>query len=396
MKLIASKLGIVAVIAVLALVVGLVLVFWPSGGKDTITADFPRTVSLYEGSDVKILGVPVGKVDKVQPRGTDVRVTISWDDKYSVPADAKAVLISPSIVGDRYVQLTPAYKGGAKLRNGAHLDEDRTATPVELDTIYSSLTQLSTALGPKGANKPDASGEGALTRLLQSTAANFGGQGEQVNQTIGDIARLSQTLDDNKDDLFGSVREIEGFVNTLARNDTTVRQFNDALSQASDLLAGERNDLAATLRSLSTALVDVRGFVRDNRSLLTKNIAGLRRVTDTFVKRRSELDEVLKEAPSALNNLGLAYNPALGTLDTRTNLLDALNKPGGLAGSLCQGLGVAGEECQRLLDAIGGGALPIGNVANGRAPALKRSSTPTQALDSYVDRSLGGLVEEKR
>lgn len=393
MKFIASKLGIVAGVAILALVVGLVLVFYPSSGKQTVTADFPRTVSLYEGSDVKILGVAVGTVDTVKPMGTKVRVTLSYDGKYAVPKDAKAVLISPSIVGDRYVQLTPAYKGGAKLPDKAYLSEKRTATPVELDTIFGNLTELSTALGPDGANKPDAGGEGALTRLLQSTAANFGGQGEQVNKTIGDIAKLSQTLDNNKDDLFGSVREIEGFINTLARNDTTVRRFNDSLSQASDLLAGERNDLAATLRNLSTALVDVRGFVRDNRGLLTKNIAGLRRVTDTFVKRRAELDETLKTAPSALNNLGLAYNPAVGTLDVRADLLDPVTKLGGIGDALCRGLGVPAAQCTKLLDAVGGGALPVGA---GRTAALKRGSTPTQDPESYVDRSLGGLVEVKR
>ena len=390
MKFLANKIGVVAVLAVLALVVGLVLVFFPRGDKQTITADFPRTVSLYEGSEVKILGVPVGKVDTVKPEGTKVEVTISYDGKYAIPKDAKAVLISPSIVGDRYVQLTPAYTKGPKMPDNAHLGVDRTATPVELDTIYSSLTELSTALGPDGANKPDASGKGALTRLLDTTAANFGGQGEQVNKTIGDIAALSQTLDNNKEDLFGSVREIEGFVSTLARNDTTVRQFNDALSSASDLLAGERGDLAAALKNLSTALVDVRGFVQTNRGLLTKNITGLRRVTDTLVKRRGELDDILRVAPGALNNLGLAYNPQTGTLDQRTNFGQNIQSltDGDLFQIVC-GLATSAtvkSKCQGATGAAG---------ALNRAAPLQRSSTPA-APEEFVDRSLGGLVEVQR
>src|SRR5690349_13961872 len=73
------------------------------GGTKTLTAHFPRTVSIYEGSDVRVLGVPIGKVDTVTPSGTDVVVTMTYDAKVKVPADATAVIVSPSIVGDRFI-----------------------------------------------------------------------------------------------------------------------------------------------------------------------------------------------------------------------------------------------------------------------------------------------------
>ena len=83
--------------------------------------------------------------------------------------------------------------------------------PLELDQIYGSLDELNVALGPNGANE-----NGALTDLLETTAANFGGQGAQFHQTIQDFSKLSETLDDNKEELFGSARELEGFISTLA------------------------------------------------------------------------------------------------------------------------------------------------------------------------------------
>ncbi len=100
--------------------------------------------------------------------------------------------------------------------------------PLELDEIYSSLDRLNVAIGPDGANK-----NGALTDLLETTAANFGGQGAKFNQTIKDFSSLSETLDDNKEELFGSLGELQGFVTTLADNDTTVRQFNRSLAAVS-------------------------------------------------------------------------------------------------------------------------------------------------------------------
>ena len=59
-----------------------------------------------------MLGVSVGTVDKITPSGTDVVVEMVYDEDVNLPEDAEAVIITPSIVGDRYVQITPVYTGG--------------------------------------------------------------------------------------------------------------------------------------------------------------------------------------------------------------------------------------------------------------------------------------------
>lgn len=216
MKSLAKLNPVIGVVLVVALLAALLAVFWPGGEKRYVTADFPRTVSLYKGSDVKILGVPVGKVEEVTPVGTAVRVKLSYDSKYKLPADAKAAVIAPSIVGDRFVQMTPAYDGGDVLPDNAELGVDRTATPLELDEIFSSLNQLNIALGPDQANKPVDGGVGPLTRLLDATARNLGGQGVELNRTLKNVGALTQTLADNKDELFGSLSQVQDFTSTLA------------------------------------------------------------------------------------------------------------------------------------------------------------------------------------
>jgi phospholipid/cholesterol/gamma-HCH transport system substrate-binding protein len=377
---------LLAVVAALALVVALVLLIIPGNRQKHVVAEFPRTVSLYAGSEVKILGVSVGKVDSVTPSGTKVIVKMSYDAKYKVPRDAKAALISPSIVGDRFIQLTPAYKSGDVLADNTRLGLDRTATPLELDQIYSGINDLSTALGPDGANKANGNGVGALTRLLDSTSRNFGGQGAQFHTTLQNLGKLTKTLDDNKDELFGTARQLEVFIHTLAKNDTTVRAFNDSLDSAADLLAGERQDLAAALRNLGTALVQVKGFVQDNKDLLAKNIKGVNQVAKTLVKRRGAIDEILSAAPDALNNLGLAYNPKTGTLDTRANIGESINQlTTDPATFICSFLSKAGKSCDGVAGALG----------RNRAAALPRSSKADNP-DQFVDRSLAGLVEVRR
>lgn len=388
-----AKLGgltrILAVVAVLAVLVALMLVLLPGEDKKYVTASFPRTVSLYEGSDVRILGVPVGQVESVTPTGTDVTVRMSYDAEYDVPADAQAVIISPAIVGDRFIQLTPVYSGtGPTLPDDATLTEQRTSTPLELDEIYQSIDDLMVALGPEGANK-----EGALTRLLDNTARNFAGQGEQFHQTIEDLGKLTGTLDNNKEELFGTVREMERFVSALAENDQTVREFNQSFAAAAAMLEGERDDLAQALENLGVAMRDVSAFVRENRRGLSENIEGLNEVSQILVKQRDALDEVLSTAPLALNNLFHTYNPATGTLDTRSNMGENIavleNDPARFFCSFLYQVDGSRESCKLVRDALGG--LPTAN----RAGALEGPSAPEPepVVVEHIDRSLGGILE---
>ena len=367
---------------IIALLAAAAFVMFQGDERKTLTAHFPRTISVYEGSEVRILGVPVGTVDTVTPSGTDVVVTMSYDAAIEVPADAEAVIIAPSVVGDRFIQLTPVYDGGEVLEDDATLQNDKTSVPLELDQIYSSIDELNVALGPNGANR-----NGALTDLLETTADNFGGQGEQFHQTIEDFSQFSQTLDNNKEELFGSVAALQGFIGTLADNDQTVRDFNQSLAEVSTVLAGERGELKASLRNLGVAMQQVSGFVRENREILGSNIKGLNRVAKVLVKQRGALDEILTAGPLALNNLYLTYNPQAGTLDTRSNQGEvgdqiAADPEAFLCGVVSQ-VDTSGEIC----DAI----------ENGGFPGLPRSGAFGRGGaflgDDRFDQSLGGLVE---
>lgn len=303
-------------VVVLLLLAGVVWMLGGSGDAKTVTAYFPRTVSVYEGSDVRVLGVAVGQVDEVVPEGTQVKVVMTYDSDVDVPQDAQAVIVSPSVVGDRYVQLTPAFEDGDEvMADNTVIKVDKTAIPLELDEIYSSIDKLTVALGPEGANR-----EGALTDLLEQTAKNFGGQGEDFRRTIEDFGKLSETLDNNKDELFDSASQLENFIKTLADNDQTVRSFNKSLGEVSSLLADERQELTTALSNLGTALDEVARFVKGNRAVLGRNIRDVNRVAKILVRQRENLDEILDAGPLALTNLYHTYNPKDGTLDTNANI----------------------------------------------------------------------------
>src|SRR3954469_4595612 len=301
------------------------------GSTEHLTAYFTRTVGLYQGNDVRILGVKVGSIDKLTVQGPRVRVDISVDGKYRLPQDVQAVIVPPSVVSDRYIQLTPAYTGGPTLGDNAVLDVNRTQVPLEFDEIFRNLDQLNVALGPQGANK-----HGALSRLINISAKNLQGNGQVLNGAVKQFSAAISTLAGSRTDLFATVRQLQRFTTTLAANDGGIRALNDNLAKVGGQLAGERKDLGAALANLATALQLVNSFVADNRNALTGDIHGLTSVTGVLTKEKEALKQVVDMAPFALINLALAGDPKANTLDTKADLDKPLVDPTGPNGTLCQ------------------------------------------------------------
>jgi phospholipid/cholesterol/gamma-HCH transport system substrate-binding protein len=340
------------------------------GGASTkhFSADFDRAVGVYVHSDVRVLGVKIGEVTKITPHGTKVHLDMTYDASYKIPKDAQAVLLAPSIVSDRYVQLTPVYTSGDTLPDGVNLGLDRTAQPVELDEIYRNLDGLNQALGPDGANK-----NGALADLLKVGADNLNGNGAALNGSLTGLSKAVKTLADSRTDLFGTISNLQDFTTTIAQNDATVRAFNVHLATVAAQLNGERTDLALAVKQLSVALAEVASFVKENKDNLTANVTDLASVTKVLVNQKRALREFLDTAPTALSNLQLAYNSKSGTLDTRDNS----GAQGGPLGIVCNLLAATGQVSPTECNGLVGGVIPK-QVAH-------ISSTP--------DLTLGGILE---
>jgi phospholipid/cholesterol/gamma-HCH transport system substrate-binding protein len=323
-----TKLGMdltraVAAAVVLALVAAVGLYFLLRNGNERrYTAMFTGTVGLYEGNDVRVLGVKVGTVDRVVPQGQTVKVDMLVDRDVQIPAGANAVIVAPSLVSDRYVQLAPAYTGGPEMVDGTVLPIDRTATPLEVDDLYNSLIRVTDTLGPNGANK-----DGALADLLNTLAKNAGGNGQALHDTITQLSQAANTLSGNKDDLFGTVDKLSQFTTTLAQSDQTVNEFSTQLADASNFLAGERQNLGKAVQQLAGALSMVQQFIKDNRSKLKSNVDKLSTITQVLVDQRAALAETLDLAPLALGNVQNAYNASSGTLDARADINELTSPP---------------------------------------------------------------------
>jgi phospholipid/cholesterol/gamma-HCH transport system substrate-binding protein len=309
---------VVAIVAVALVAAG---AGWWLARDDTrrVSAVLPSAVSLFEGSDVTIMGVRVGEVTEVTPRGTSVVVTMEYDAEHTLPSDVQAVVVSPSVVGDRFVQLTPAYGGGGALADGGTIPRARTAVPVELDDVVANTTDLARSLGPEGANR-----DGAVSRLLEVAAQSLDGLGGELNASLRDVARASDTLAEASPGLRRTVGHAAGVTGELATYDAAVRRFHTRLSRVAGALAADRDDLSALLRSLATSLAEVEAFVRDNRREVARGVGGLREVGARLRAEKRAIAQIVDLVPLGFTNLVETYDPGTAAVRTRANFAEIL------------------------------------------------------------------------
>ena len=126
---------------VVLLVAGVVVVLRTSDtiNRTNVVAYFENSNGVYVGDDVRILGVNVGKITEIQPQPERVKISFWYDSKYKVPADAKAAILSPTLVTARAIQLTPVYTAGPVMGDNTVIPRERTAVPVEWDQVLSLI-----------------------------------------------------------------------------------------------------------------------------------------------------------------------------------------------------------------------------------------------------------------
>lgn len=367
---------LVVVSAGVAALLVLAYLVLPGGGSRTVTAHFDRAVAVYPGTDLRVMGVQIGEVTAVVPDGNSVRVEMTYDKEYTLPADARAAVVTPSLVADRYVQVFPAYAKGAALRDHGDIPLARTQTPIELDRMYKALDDLSVTLGPKAGST-----RGALDNLLTAGAKALDGNGALGSKTIRNLSQAADTFARNRGPLFANVRSLAQITDTLAANDTTVQSFLQDLTSVSGQLAGERGELRQVLASLARVLSTVQGFVRENRAVLGKDAELLSGVLNRVDRQKAALGLVAQKGALAMGNLAVAFEPSTGTFGSRVQVAPGIQfRPDQF---LCQTLVNAGAPesvctvltnlLQPLLPATSGTA---GGAPSATAPAPK--SAPSE------------------
>jgi virulence factor Mce-like protein len=315
---------------------GLLLFLWLSFGGPIplkpqgyrVQVAFPEAATLATEADVRIAGVSVGKVRKldVDPEGNRTLATIELDRRFApLHSDAQAMLRQKTLLGETYVELTPG-RAAKELPEGGRLADARVKDTVQLDEIFDALDpatrasfrtwqqQLAKGVKGRGRDFNDALGtlpgfaadgsdvlqvldsqQGALQRLVKNTGVTFAAltENEQQLQTlITSSKKVFDATASRNDALAESVRIFPTFLDeskaTLARLDTFSRDTRPLVQDLRPVAV----DLKPTLADVRALAPDLERFFRNLDPLIDASKRGLPAARETLEGLQPVLDRI--------------------------------------------------------------------------------------------------------
>jgi virulence factor Mce-like protein len=245
---------------------GLLLFLWLAFGGPTplkpqgyrVKVSFGEATQLAHEADVRISGVPVGKVKDIQTNSRSGRsdATIELKPEYApLPADAKAILRQKTLLGETYVELTPGTGTGKKLPDGGRLATGQVADTVELDEILRAF---------------DPQTREAFQTWIQTQAQSLNGRGQDLNDALGNLAPFAQdtekvlrVLNSQKAGVRQLVRNTGVVFDALSERDGQLASLITNSNRVFATTAERRADLQATFKALPT-------FEKESRTTLTR------------------------------------------------------------------------------------------------------------------------------
>ncbi|PQM45136.1 hypothetical protein C1Y40_04701 [Mycobacterium talmoniae] len=287
--------------------------------KIKVTAQFQDAVGLYTGNGVSVLGMEVGKVTSITPKGGYVEVKLSIDADIPIPADAEAVTVSTSVLTDRHVELTPPYHGGPKLKSGDVLTLNRTRTPVEFERTLAMMDKLGSALHAD-ADDPT---QGPLGDFVKLGSGITLGNGPEIKETLD---KLSQALRVGSDKGAHSKKSIQAIIDNVANlaqattdNDAALREFGSYVHTLSDILAEEDLGAGNTGAKINALLAEASRLLENNQEGLKESFTNVRTVADVLTNNQRDLTEILDVGPLFVDNFYNIIDAGAGSL--RAHLL---------------------------------------------------------------------------
>lgn len=290
------KLGIFTVVSLL--VTGLLAAIMGNvgfGAGTTYRAVFSTASMLEKGDDVRVAGVSVGEVKKVEHHDrSQALVTFRVKADVLLTTSSRAEIRFLNLVGDRYLALEEGSDRSARpLDPGGTLPIAQTRPALDLTTLFNGFQPLFQALNPKQVNDLSLN----LVQVLQ-------GEGGTVQSLLRKTASLTNTLAD-RDQLIGRV--VDNLSQTLTTIDGRHRQLNDlviGLKRWMTDLARDRSTIGSSLESISDLTVVVADLLRQGRPLIKSDVAKLRRLAHLLNRKesRAQVVEMLDRLPESMSD----------------------------------------------------------------------------------------------
>jgi phospholipid/cholesterol/gamma-HCH transport system substrate-binding protein len=275
----AAGLAVIALLLVLAFNVSSLPLI---GGGAHYSAAFSEAGGILEGDDVRIAGVKVGKVEKVDLAGDHVVVDFRVTEPVSFGPETAASVRMKTLLGQKYLALEPA--GHGQLKEGTQIPLERTVSSYDVVNAFSDLATTSERIDTD-----------ELAQSLTVLATEFKDSPPEVKAALSGLTRLSRTIASRDAELKRLLASANSVSGTVAQRNKVV----ESIIKDADLLLVEldqRRDAIHTLFTNTSAMAQqLTAFVRENRTELKPALDQLTKVLAVLEKHEKDLSDTIAE-----------------------------------------------------------------------------------------------------
>ncbi|OBY32373.1 MlaD family protein [Mycolicibacter kumamotonensis] len=284
-------LGAIGLIVIGAVLAGVVLFGNLNVGKARYHAEFAQAAQISKGNQVTVAGIQVGTVDGVQLAGDHVVVAFTVRNDVHVGEDSRAAIKLTTMLGSRYLELSPAGTGHLE---GRTIRLDNTEVPYDLQKTLAGATST---FEPLDADRIVDSVK-TMTRSLQ-------GVPEALPEALANLQSLSAIMADRRDQL-GTLLSNADMLTTMLRNQKA--DLGVLVLQGRDLLTEITTRRAAVQRlfASATTLVDRAQTILGDEPEIDRLLTNAQEFTAMMRDHDALLHNILQTAPITVRNLANA------------------------------------------------------------------------------------------
>jgi phospholipid/cholesterol/gamma-HCH transport system substrate-binding protein len=257
-----------------------------------VTVDLAEAGGIFPGAEVTYRGVPVGRVGAVDPTSDGIAATLRIEDRWRVPADARAEVHNRSAVGEQYLDLVPADAGGPYLRDGDEITRSRTTTPLPEQELLASLDRFVGSVDTDD-----------LGTVVTELGTAFEDNGDDLGRWVDGSSRFVTAARAHLPETVALLRHSAVFLRTQSRQSSAIASFSRDLAAITGTVRSKDAELRRIIGDGTPFARELTALVRgidEPATHLFANVAALAAITG---RRSGSVEEALAAFPSSISTV---------------------------------------------------------------------------------------------
>ncbi|MFE9622160.1 MCE family protein [Streptomyces sp. NPDC006527] len=255
------------------------------GDAYRVTVEFRDVLDLVPQSAVKVDGVTVGAVEKVELDGWHARVRLRIADSVKLPGNAVAELRQTSMLGEKYVALVAPLDTApvGRLGDGDRIPLARSGRNPEIEEVLSALSALL-----------NGGGVAQLKTITVELNKALAGRENRVKGLLKELNTFLGGLNGQRKEIVRALQGIDRLAKRLNKEKKTIAVAVDTLPPALKVLADQRRDLTRMLTALSDLGKTGTKVVNASHDDTVANLKALRPILEQLNKAGADLPNSLE------------------------------------------------------------------------------------------------------